>query len=169
MNVKHPRTLRLFRAALVVVTTVAVVGVLGVGLSVLGAVVVLAGVSLVLTGDPNVVGFALLAVVGVLATGGLALGIRGAARRIDRRVTAWDRRPDPLDELRRAYVAGEIDETTLERRVERLLAPDDEPDSRRRGHRERVSGAVSGLPVLGDRVRATEGREQERELEPKLT
>jgi hypothetical protein len=170
---RHPRTIALFRAVLGAGTAVAVVGVVGLGLSILGATVVLTGVSLVFTGDANAFGFALLAGTGVLTTAGLALGIVVTARRIDRRVTAWDLGPDPLRELRQAYVAGEIDEVTFERRIGRLLVGD-EPTPRRWPRLRRVPGRVG--EALGDRVRgparrdrATEERERGRDPGPKLT
>jgi hypothetical protein len=119
--VRHPRTLAVIRAVLYLLATAVAVGLLLLGLSVLWASVVVAGLSLLLTGDANAVGLALFAAVVVLTTGGFAVGVGVAARRLDRRVTASDRRPDPLDELAAAYVAGEIDERTLERRVERVL------------------------------------------------
>jgi hypothetical protein len=120
-EVRHPRTLAAFRTVLYAVVAVAVVGLVGVGLAVVGVGVVVAGLSLLLTGDANVFGLALL-VAGGLVPVALAAVVGVGAHRLDRRVTAADRRPDPLAELQARYVAGELDEVTFEHRVERLLA-----------------------------------------------
>jgi hypothetical protein len=142
------------RAVLYLVAATLAVGLVGVGVSILGASVVVAGVSLLLTGEANAVGFALLAGLGVLTTGGLAAGVVVAARRLDRRLTDADRRPDPLATVQARYVAGEIDERTLERRVERLLAGGDET----RPHRLRwLWGALGSLLSLA-RSRASDAR-----------
>ncbi|WP_226006893.1 SHOCT domain-containing protein [Natrinema salinisoli] len=39
-----------------------------------------------------------------------------------------DAEPTPLEELKRRYAAGEIDEAEFERRLERLVAVDEIPD-----------------------------------------
>jgi hypothetical protein len=165
--VRHPRTLAVIRAVLYLLAAAVAVGLLLVGLSVLGASVVVAGLSLLLTGDANAVGLAALAVVGVLTTGGLAVGVGVAARRLDRRVTASDRRPDPLDELAAAYVAGEIDERTLERRVERVLVGGSTDDDRPTGRFARPRRAVG---LVRGRLHRRRGRQsppdRETESEP---
>jgi hypothetical protein len=130
-EVTHPRTLALFRAVLYLAVFAAALALLGVGLSVLVATVVIAGVSLLLTGDPNATSLALLAGAGLLTTVGLAALLAFGARHLDRRVTAADRRPDPLDVLSQQYVDGVIDERTFERRVERLLDPEPPLDTHR--------------------------------------
>lgn len=127
-EVRHPRTLAAFRTVLYAAVAVAVVGLVGVGVAVVGVGVVVAGLSLLLTGDANVFGLALL-VAGGLAPVALAAVVGVGARRLDRRVTAADRRPDPLAALQARYVDGEIDEVTLERRVERLLVGESLADS----------------------------------------
>ncbi len=129
-EVTHPRTLALFRAALYLAAFVAALGLVAIGLSVLGVTLVLAGLSLLLTGDANALGLALLAGTGLVTTVGLAVVVAVSARRLDRRVTEADRRPDPVEELTQQYVAGDIDERTFERRVERLLLGDVEDDRR---------------------------------------
>jgi uncharacterized membrane protein YccC len=123
-EVNHPRTLRLFRVALALATAAALVVLVGLGLSVLGATFALAGFSLLLTGDVNALALALLAGTGLVAALALSVGVVVGARRLDRRVTDADRRPDPLDDLTRQYVEGTIDERTFERRVERVLVGD---------------------------------------------
>ncbi|WP_318567615.1 hypothetical protein [Salinigranum marinum] len=165
--VRHPRTLAVIRAVLYLLATAVAVGLLLLGLSVLGASVVVAGLALLLTGDAPAVGLAVFAVVGVLTTGGLAVGVGVVARRLDRRVTASDRRPDPLDELAAAYVAGEIDERTLERRVERVLVGGSTGDADRpTGRLARPRHAV-GL-VRGGLRRRTRASRPDRETESEL-
>ncbi|AUV80281.1 hypothetical protein C2R22_00220 [Salinigranum rubrum] len=168
-EVTHPRTLALFRAVLYLATFVAALGLVGVGLSVLGAAFVLAGVSLFLTGDANALGLALLAGTGLVTTVGLAVGVAFGARRVDRRVTDADRRPDPVEELTRQYVAGAIDERTFERRVERVLTGDATDDRRLV---RRALGSVRArfdprarLPFRGRLGRSRRGRQRRRDGE----
>lgn len=174
-EVTHPRTLALFRAVLYLATFVAALGLVGVGLSVLGATLVLAGVSLFLTGDANALGLALLAGTGVVTTVGLAVGVAVGARRLDRRVTDADRRPDPVEVLTQQYVAGDIDERTFERRVERLLlgeAADDRRLVRRvlSSVRARVDSRarLAFRGQLGRRRRHRRDSEREVDAEPEL-
>lgn len=170
-EVTHPRTLALFRVVLYLAVFAAALALLGIGLSVLGATVVIAGLSLLLTGDPNATGLALLAGTGLLTTVGVAALLALGARHLDRRVTAADRRPDPLDELSRQYVDGVIDERTFERRVERLLDPDHPSDDRRlvRLVRREFTAARSrlrGRRLQVARRRDGDGRRRRRHTHP---
>jgi hypothetical protein len=167
-EVTHPRLLALFRGVLYLATAVAALCLVGLGLSVLGATLVLAGISLLLTGDVNALGLALLAGTGLVTTVSLAAGLALGARALDRRVTDATRRPDPLDDLTRQYVAGDIDEWTFERRVERVLTG--ETDDGRRLVR-RVAGSVGARfdprARFGRRLRR--GRECDADPEPEVT
>lgn len=151
--VNHPRTLALCRAVLFLTAAVGVITLVGFGLSILGATVVVAGLSLLLTGEVNTVGLALLAGVALVVAGGLAALVAFAARWLDRRLTALDRRPDPLDELTASYVEGLIDEATFERRVERLLLGDAAPARRRLERVRRVRAWI--LRRVRDTARST--------------
>jgi hypothetical protein len=170
-EVTHPRTLALFRVVLSLAVVVAALGLVGVGLSILGAAFALAGLSLLLTGEVNALGLALLAGTGLFATVGLATAVVLVARRVDRRVTDAVRRPDPLDELTRQYVAGTIDESTLERRVERVLAGD---TARKRPLVRRLLGSAYARlrrrrVVPRTRPVQSDGTARDRDLERELT
>jgi hypothetical protein len=162
-EVTHPRILALFRSVLYLATVVAALCLVGLGLSVLGATLVLAGISLLLTGDVNALGLALVAGTGLVTTVGLAVGLALGARALDRRVTDATRRPDPLDDLTRQYVAGDIDEWTFERRVERVLAG--EADDGRRLVR-RVAGSVGARLDPRARLDRRLRRDRERDVDP---
>jgi hypothetical protein len=121
-DLRFPRAVLCVRAALYAAGTVAL-GVLALAtLGFLSTVVAVGGLALVVAdaSPAVVVGVAVVGVLlSTLAAGGIAVGVR----RVDRRVRALARRPDPVERLRAAYVAGEIDEATFERRVERVLDP----------------------------------------------
>jgi hypothetical protein len=151
------------------VAAVVAVGLVGLGLAVLGATVALAGLSVLLTGEPNAVALGLVAAAGLLTTGGVALVVGLGARRLDRRVTESARRPDPLEELERAYVAGTLDDATFERRVERLLAGESAPSRRER--RSAWSRGRDGVAAVRARLRPrrSDAAERASETEPELT
>jgi hypothetical protein len=165
--VEHPRALAAFRVVLYSVAAAVVVGLVGLGLSVLGATVALAGLSLFLTGEPNAVVLGLVAVAGLLTTGGVALAVGLGARRLDRHVTESDRRPDPLEELKRAYVAGALDDATFERRVDRVLTG--ESVSPRRGQRSVWSRSRDRVAAVRARLQSRRSGAADRTPETELT
>ncbi|WP_408958088.1 SHOCT domain-containing protein [Natrinema sp. 74] len=81
---------------------------------------------------------------------------------------------DPLDELKRRYAAGEIDDAEFERRLERLVAVDDLPDDVLGGSDADDGPSASGVDVdrvnRGDPLADSTGddsdeRDRERETE----
>ena len=120
-RVAHPRALAAFRVVLYVSAAVVAAGVAAVTLGYLGLVVAIGGIVHLVAGGVNAAAVAGFAGIGLLLAG-VAIGATVAvARRIDRRVTRADRVPDPLDAVKRQYVAGDITDATLERRLDRLF------------------------------------------------
>lgn len=121
-EVRHPRVIGAIRALLSVglaiglgILALSVVGFLFVLVGI-GGVAVLAGVS--------VDALSLLGVAGVaiVLAGTVGVGLVYAFRWADQRIVEADKRPDPVDELAERYVAADLDEHELERRLGHVLA-----------------------------------------------
>lgn len=121
-DVRHPVAVRLFRAALYLCAAAVVATLAATTVGYLGMLAVLSSAVAVLTGDPHLAASALFGAGGVLVFGSLGLATLAAARRVDRRVTAADARPDPVERLERRYVRDDVDEREFERELERTLA-----------------------------------------------
>lgn len=123
-RVRHPRLLSAFRVVLYATagTVALAVGVLAV--ATVGFVVAAGGLAMLVTGQAHLLAVLVLAGLVVATTGGLVWALAEAARRLDREVTEADRKPDPVEEAKRAYADGRLDEAQLERRLERLLGAD---------------------------------------------
>lgn len=137
-QVRHPRLFSAFRAVLYLCAVAVATFLALVGVTALGAILVFGALSVMATGDVNLLavgGFSALVVVLVaVALVGLSVGVR----HVERRVEAVDRLPDPLDELKQKYVSDRIDEGELERRLDGVL---DERETF--GGRRPVGGGVS--------------------------
>ena len=119
--VAHPRALALFRLLLVGVGTAVTAVVVAAILSFL-LVVGLAGTLLALVvGDAVLTPVVVLLGVAVLVGGSFLAAVGVGLRRLERAVTRADRVPTPVEAVRRRYVAGELDETGLERALETAL------------------------------------------------
>lgn len=121
-EVRHPRVIGVIRTLLSVglaiglgILALSVVGFLFVLVGV-GGVAVLAGVS--------VDALSLLGVAGVaiVLAGTVGVGLVYTFRRADQRIVEADKRPDPVEELAERYVAADLDEHELERRLGYVLA-----------------------------------------------
>jgi uncharacterized membrane protein len=141
--VRYPRAVAAGRAAIylfgVLVGTLLLAGTV----SFLGIVVLVGVVSLLVTGS----GTAALAAgaVGLIVAGAMLAAVGLGTRRADRWLVDSARVPDPLDVVAERYAAGDIDEATLEREIERLLAD----------------------PAANDReVRSVRGHTADRPIEP---
>lgn len=113
------------RIALYAVAAGATVALLGVTLSFLGFVALSGMLSLLIAGNVGAVVPLAIGGVGLLILGSVGAFFATTVRRIDRFVQQAAQLPDPLDEARSKYVAGDIDETELERQLERVLVKSD--------------------------------------------
>lgn len=131
-RVRHPRLLAAFRTALYLTVGTVTLGVALLALATVGFVVSVGALAL-LVGQADVLAVLVLSGLVVATTAGLVWGLVAAARYLDREVTAADREPDPVEQLKERYVEGDVDEAELERRLERALGPDAAPTGGRPG------------------------------------
>lgn len=120
-RVRHPRALKVFRFGLYLFTAIAVLALAVATVLYLGAVVLVGGLAVLLTGSGESLPVIVLVVLGILTSGTL-VGLFGVgSRRLDRYVRRIDAVPDPVETLADLYVADAIDEYELERRLDALL------------------------------------------------
>ncbi|QCS42212.1 SHOCT domain-containing protein [Natrinema versiforme] len=111
-----------------------------------------------LAGAISVIGWFLLTPVLLFWGDEVALLLEDADATGTTQTTETDAESDPLEELKRRYAAGEIDETEFERRLERLVAVDEIPDD------AIGSGAADETPT--DTVRVDEASDEATRTEP---
>ncbi|MGQ3413541.1 SHOCT domain-containing protein [Natrinema sp. LN54] len=111
-----------------------------------------------LAGAISVIGWFLLTPILLFWGDEVALLLEDADTTGTTQTAETDAESDPLEELKRRYAAGEIDETEFERRLERLVAVDEIPDD------AIGSGAVDETPT--DAVRVDEASDEATRTEP---
>lgn len=153
-RVSHPRALAVARIALHLLAAVAGATLFGVTVSFLGFVALVGPVSTLPVGGANPLVPFVVGTTGLLAIGTAAAALVVATRRADRRLVRTARGPDPVDEAKARYVAGEVDEAGLDRRVERVLASerDENSGSRGLGAPDRGERSASGGDATRERA-----------------
>lgn len=116
---RHPRLLAVLRTILYLSAAVATTILLGITFSFLALIVVFSTAMLLLVGESSVIVVA--GGLGLLASGLVAYTLVGTTRRVDRYLMRIAQAPSPLEQVKRQYVEGRIDEGGLERGLERIL------------------------------------------------
>jgi hypothetical protein len=142
-SVRYPRLWAAVRAALYLAGGVATMALLGLTVSFLGLVTVLGTLSLLVTGNANAILVAAVVGIGLVIAGLVTTLLLKSVRRADRFLLQVARGPDPLEAVAAKYVADDIDEVELERRVERLLLE---------AERESTAARGRALPGRADRL-----------------
>lgn len=125
-RVRYPRALAVLRTLVYLFATAGGVLLLGVTVSFLGLVGLLGLASLLLVGDASELVLLLVGGLGLVAFGSVGLLLASVTRRVDRFLLRAARIPSPLERVTAKYVRGDIDETELERGIERALVADGE-------------------------------------------
>lgn len=145
---QRPRTLAVTRAVVYLATAVACLVLFVLTIVFLATMGILGLLSVALFDDANTLVVVAFGGFGLLVSGVVAFTLLEGVRRVDRWLVETARRPDPVEEVTASYVAGDVDEAALERRLERVLggaSPDDT---------DPVAPVAEELPL---RVRVDEG------------
>lgn len=127
-RVRYPRALAVLRTLVYLGATVGGVLLLAAAVSFLGLIALLGLAALLLVGDASELVLLLVGGLGLVAFGSVGFLLVSVTRRVDRFLLHAARIPSPLERVTESYVRGDIDETELERGIERALVADAETD-----------------------------------------